>query len=478
MTLFRGVATWALVAASVGFALATPTSSHKDKRYIEVQDDITYNVFEHAATGTKMSFVNNSGICETTPGVNQYSGYLTVGQNMNMWFWFFEARNNPTTAPLAAWFNGGPGCSSMIGLFQENGPCHFVNNETEPSVNPYSFNEYANMLYVDQPIGVGFSYGNDTVVSTVTAAPFVWNLIQAFFAQFPEYETRDFGIFTESYGGHYGPEFSHYIQGQNAGIANGTIEGDEINLIALGINNGWYNLTIQEKAAIDFASNNSYRPLISEAVAEKLYTAYDNVCLPAIQNCTAAGTNAACIQADNICEDRIDGVIYDSTDFDPYDIRSGSRDPNPPETYTTYLARAQVRTAIGAKTAFKECPSRPAIGFSLTGDDARSFLETISEVVQTGVQFLSWAGDADYICNWVGNYGVANAIDYDGHEEFAAADLAPYTVNGTEMGQFKTVDNLSFLRVYEAGHEVPFYQPELALQAFTQTMQRKAISST
>ena len=54
----------------------------------------------------KIEFVNNSGICETTPGVKQYSGYLTVGDNMNMWFWFFEARNNPATAPLATWFNG------------------------------------------------------------------------------------------------------------------------------------------------------------------------------------------------------------------------------------------------------------------------------------------------------------------------------------------------------------------------------------
>jgi len=61
------------------------------------------------------------------------------------------------------------------------------------------------MLYVDQPIGTGFSYGTDPVTSTVTAAPYVWNLIQAFYAQFPQYENRDFGIFTESYGGHYGP---------------------------------------------------------------------------------------------------------------------------------------------------------------------------------------------------------------------------------------------------------------------------------
>jgi carboxypeptidase C (cathepsin A) len=61
------------------------------------------------------------------------------------------------------------------------------------------------MLYVDQPIGTGFSYGDDPVNSTATAAPYVWILLQAFFAHFPQYENRGFGLFTESYGGHYGP---------------------------------------------------------------------------------------------------------------------------------------------------------------------------------------------------------------------------------------------------------------------------------
>lgn len=89
MANFKLLSAW-IMAASASLVLAAPSSASSfkvDKRYVEVRDEITYNVFEHAATGTKMSFVNNSGICETTPGVNQYSGYLTVGTNMNMWFW-------------------------------------------------------------------------------------------------------------------------------------------------------------------------------------------------------------------------------------------------------------------------------------------------------------------------------------------------------------------------------------------------------
>lgn len=118
----------------------------------------------------------------------------------------------------------------MIGLFQENGPCHFVNGASTPSLNPYSWNSYANMLYIDQPIGVGFSYGTDSVTSTVTAAPYVWKLLQAFYTQFPQYENRNFGVFTESYGGHYGPEFADYFEQQNAAVASGSFTGHNVKL--------------------------------------------------------------------------------------------------------------------------------------------------------------------------------------------------------------------------------------------------------
>lgn len=95
MRWFRGVATTALLAAVAQTAVAAPAaassssseSQHLNRRYIEEREGISYNVFVHYETGSKMSFVKNSGVCETTPGVNQYSGYLEVGKNMSMWFW-------------------------------------------------------------------------------------------------------------------------------------------------------------------------------------------------------------------------------------------------------------------------------------------------------------------------------------------------------------------------------------------------------
>ena len=385
-----------------------------------------------------MEFVTNSGVCETTPGVNQYSGYLSIGSNQNMWFWFFEARNSPITAPLATWFNGGPGCSSMIGLFQENGPCHFVNGASTPTLNPNSFNNYANMLYIDQPIGVGFSYGTDDVSSTVEAAPEVWKLLQAFFAQFPQYENRDFGVFTESYGGHYGPTFAQYFQSQNAAIAAGSVTGEQLNLVALGINNGWFDPEIQYKAYVDYSYNNTYQSLISESEYQQYLDTYSSDCQPAIQQCASSGSNTDCANAQTTCYDEVEGPLSQSANFDVYDIREPSNDPYPPKTYATYLQTASIQQKIGARVKYQECPAAPYNKFSATGDDSRSTLPQLSSVVSSGsVQTLIWAGDADWICNWYGGFDVANAIEYPGQSAFAAAAVQPYSVGGAGDGDLQ-----------------------------------------
>lgn len=72
------------VAIGFGASLVAAAPVLEDKRSFVTRNGVEYTVFEHAATGAKLEFVTNSGICETTKGVNQYSGYLSVGTNMNM----------------------------------------------------------------------------------------------------------------------------------------------------------------------------------------------------------------------------------------------------------------------------------------------------------------------------------------------------------------------------------------------------------
>lgn len=192
-----------------------------------------------------------TGICELDPSVKSYSGYADIAEQEHIFFWFFEARNeDPTTAPLTVWINGGPGSSSMIGLFQELGPCG-VNSSGDVVNNPYSFSEASNMLFIDHPAQVGFSYSipvpawldsvedyiislpkatcpdyapagscgtysypneTDTANSTQAAAPSMWKTLQGFMGAFPQYSRHEFNFATESYGGHYGPVFNAWVQ--------------------------------------------------------------------------------------------------------------------------------------------------------------------------------------------------------------------------------------------------------------------------
>ncbi|KAF2012406.1 putative carboxypeptidase S1 [Aaosphaeria arxii CBS 175.79] len=452
-------------------ALTAPTTQ-SNKRYSFKRNGISYHGFEHTATGSKLQFVSNSGICETTPGVNQHSGYISVGKDIKMWFWFFEARQNPSTAPLAAWFGGGPGTASAL----IHGPCKFEGNSsrTTPINNTFSLNNYANMLYIDQPIGAGFSYGNVSINSTVNAAPFVWKFIQAFYSSFPKYKSRDFGIFTESYGGHFGPQFAKHILDQNE--AN---TGEPINLVALGINNGWFDAAVQIPSYVTFSYINTYRPLIQRKQYDALMGAAMTTCVPALEQCSISGTDADCVNANTTCYTLIEDPIYQSVYFNSYDVREGFDEAGPLNSQNDrYLKSPEVMAKLGAQIPFESFSVDVFYNFSATGDIQRSFLSTLSEVVSAGVTTLIWSGDADWKCNWFGNLDVADLIQYPGQYEFTNKALMPYTIKGKEAGTYKSQKNLSFLRVYDAGHAVHWYQPELALQVFMQTMKMEPVQST
>ncbi|KAK2031627.1 serine carboxypeptidase [Colletotrichum zoysiae] len=435
--------------------LVMPKTYAVDRSYsIMSEAGTNLSVFEHAATNSRTRFVENSGICETTKGVKQYSGYFDVGTDQHTFFWFFEARNNASTAPLALWLSGGPGCSSMLGLFQENGPCTFnKGGGAEPTLNPNSWNNFANMLYVDQPIGAGFSYGSDKTTSTVKAAPQVWGLMQSFYSRFPEYKNRDFGLFTESYGGHFGPDFADYFEDQNAKIDKAT----------------------QYRNYLDYAVNNTYNKLIDQRKYNELLKAYEKDCEPDLKKCTQIeGQNDACVAAEKSCYNAVEAPIESAKNFNVYDIRSANGD-FPSDAYAQYLQRPEVRKAIGVTSPYDECADAPYDRFASTGDGQRSFLSKLQDVAKTDVQVLIWAGDSDWICNYVGNYNVVKKI---GGEEFEKAEMKDFNLGGKKRGEYKTVKNLSWLRVYEAGHEIPAYQPEVAFEVFRQTMSKKPISSS
>lgn len=103
------------------------------------------------------------------------------------------------------WLTGGPGCSSQLALLSENGPCSVNAEGTDTVWNEYGWNSHANIMWIDQPAGVGFSYGDkrDYAHGEEDVGEDMYWFLQAFFEAHPEYLSRPFYVFGESYGGHY-----------------------------------------------------------------------------------------------------------------------------------------------------------------------------------------------------------------------------------------------------------------------------------
>lgn len=135
--------------------------------------------------------------CDTS--VQQYSGYmnLTTGDK-HLFYWYFESRNKPQTDPVVLWLTGGPGCSSEVALFGENGPCKVSADGQTTTSNAASWNSQANLLYVDQPVGTGFSYGKAFDHDEVGVGNDMYAFLLAFFSAHPERRTNPFYIFGES----------------------------------------------------------------------------------------------------------------------------------------------------------------------------------------------------------------------------------------------------------------------------------------
>jgi cathepsin A (carboxypeptidase C) len=145
----------------------------------------------------------NTTLCDTP--VDQYTGWLDVGDK-HFFFWYFaseKASPSPDSAPLALWMTGGPGGSSMVGLLLELGPCLINKNGDGTVYNPYGWNKDTAMIFVDQPVGVGFSYSDNNDIlpdNSFTSAEDMHLFLQTFIDQiFPVHLKGPFVITGESY---------------------------------------------------------------------------------------------------------------------------------------------------------------------------------------------------------------------------------------------------------------------------------------
>ncbi|APA10658.1 hypothetical protein SS1G_12499 [Sclerotinia sclerotiorum 1980 UF-70] len=459
-----------------------------------------------------------SGICELQEGVKSLSGYVDVEEGQHIFWWFFETRNgNASEAPLTVWINGGPGASSMIGLFEENGPC-YIDVDGNVVNNPYSWNNVSNMLYIDQPSQVGFSYSipvngyvdpssgaivtlpnatcpdyaqdwdcgtysyaNEslTVNSTHAGAPGFWKTLQGFMGAFPEYSRNGFHFATESYGGHYGPIYNEYIETQNAKNISGALQ---ISLESVLIGNGWYDPLIQYQAYYNFTvspgNTYDYSPFNTTVEAQLYNNLYGaGNCIDQVKDCAARGINEICAAADNFCADLVENIYDIYSGRDEYDMRELKPDPFPYGYYASYLNTPEVQAAIGAFQNFTTGSNAVGNAFASTGDDDREAgtIEAVRALLTQGVYVAMMAGDADFNCNWLGGEVISQEVNAPNFSQAGYTNIS--TSDSIVHGQVKQSGLFSFSRIYESGHEVPFYQPLAALEIFQRVISRLDIET-
>ncbi|KAI0750636.1 Alpha/Beta hydrolase protein [Daedaleopsis nitida] len=267
------------------------------------------------------------------------------------------------------------------------------------------WNNLSNMIFIDEPIGSGFSHGTVDVDSTRAAAPPFWQAFQVRFesSEFSKFQSRQFILSVA-----YGPAFVTYFNEQNDKIRDGTLsDGFRSHVLACS---GWFDPVIHNQAFVDFATYTpGYGQLQSDDVIEAINDAYYRMggCKEQLSNCTKAGRGE---ESYKICYD-VDVFCY----------------------YEQFLEDPDILEKIGAESPYVRCAS-PDVErlFNSTGDDGRTLPPELSKLADSGMKILIW---------------VALALDWYGQEKLRGTKFANMTLHGKVLAEYKNAYNFSFAYV-------------------------------
>jgi carboxypeptidase C (cathepsin A) len=277
---------------------------------------------------------------------------------------------------------------------------------------------------------------------------------------------------------------NRYFVNQNALVRNDSLPfAEEIDLQSVMIGNGWYDPRIQYEAYYWFAvspgNTYDYRPFNAsvEAMMHNAFYGPGN-CQEQSIDCNIRGNNDVCSVADNFCASNVETLLGRYAQRDEYDIRELVPDPFPYGFWSDYLNSAKIQQALGAFVNYTgDGGSTVGNAFASTGDDDRESgtVEAARFLADEGVYTVHFAGDADYNCNWFGVQAVVDDIDAPGYHSAGFVNIS--TSDSVVHGQVRQSDNVAFVRIYESGHEVPFYQPLVALEMFERVINGQDVAT-
>ncbi|OLY83801.1 Carboxypeptidase Y-like protein [Smittium mucronatum] len=407
-----------------------------------------------------------------------YSGYLDISDESHFFFWMFEARSKRPDAPLILWLNGGPGCSSLLGLFMELGPCRVNEAGDGTFINKYGWNDDAHVVFLDQPTNVGFSYGKSRS-SSFAAGEDVYAFVQLLYKSFPQYKDSKFHVFGESYGGHYVPAIAKAIYDHNTKVSKSSSTNlKTIPLESIGIGNGLVDPLEQYKYYGKMACNSTYPPVLEQSQCDSIDSYYPT-CSRLIEACYKYENRFACVPPSYYCNNNMLSSFYQAG-LNPYDVRTKCPDGGLCypiiDSISRFLNDPKVVAEVGSDVSgYDSCSRQVYSDFLLSGDWMKPYMLQIPQLLESNIRVLIYAGDADWICNWYGNKAFTQLLEWSGKDGYNAAGDLPWTASGrsSAAGEHRTFGPLTFLRVFEAGHMVPYDQPENSLDMINRWISNK-----
>lgn len=377
-----------------------------------------------------------------------YSGYLPTSDayNTSLFYWLVESQTDPSNDPVILWLNGGPGCASTVGFFVEIGPFQLT-PEGPLKVNPLSWNRRANVIFIDQPVGTGFSFAPVESLSTNVweAVENVFHALEHFFSKrHSRFLNRDLYLAGESYAGKYLPALATRIVAAEPWEMQLPLKG-----IAVG--DGFVDPLTQrfvgEEEAYGGGLLNPFQTHQLEVISRP--------CKRAIMTQDFVTANLVCGRMEKFIRLVTGGVdLYDNRIFENVFNKT---------MWTTYLNNPAVRAAlhipVSNVTFGSDC--NPDVMVAMGPDRMRSMAQVLVDLVPH-IRVLLYNGNFDLKDGPIGPERYLTSVEWPQKKEFIVAERSVWNVSGRVGGYVKSVGNLTFLTVLGAGHFLPHDQPELA----------------
>lgn len=387
--------------------------------------------------------------------VKSYAGRVNVADNdAELFYWFFESQNsennsNPDDIPLVIWLNGGPGASSSVGLFLENGPIRLENNNIIP--NPCSWNEKVHLIYWDQPVGTGYSTVDgieNFVKDEDELSEQFYNGLNGFYDRHPEYRKCPLYVTGESYAGKYVPNIAWKIHKKGG-----------MNMKGLAIGDGWMNPKMQIRRQLIYGYEMGFIDTKQRRIIRKKYKKFCEHLDKAIEHGADHKTWLKIVRKGNkVTQDILNcGGLPDI-----YDVRRWSDVSL--DSLTKYMNMNEIKDKlhVSESITWKCADDEGPVPEALASDNMTDVTCLFPKLLDNGYRILFYTGNFDMSCGFTGTEIILQDLNYLGKWNELNRKVWGYP-KGRTIGYIKSLDNLlTQVVIPNAGHLVPISKPEVS----------------